>query len=593
VSHIGPSKIGKYDVESRIGEGAMGVVYRARDPVLARAVAIKVMSDAFAQNDDLRERFLREAQAAGSLQHPNIITIYDFGEVDGHPYIAMEFVEGQDVAELLAQKVPLTLTHKLDLAIGLLQGLAFAHRRGIVHRDIKPANIRVDTDGNARIIDFGVVHLASSEMTRTGVMLGTPSYMAPEQIVGGKVGPETDIFSAGAVLYELLTGTRPFAGDTLQQVMYRVLSEPPRPLQELAPELPAKLNEIVMRSLAKEPGDRYANGLDMANDLNIVRASIGPSPTSTLSLRATIESALEGQRRLDDRRVRRRKIVRSATGVVAAAALLMSGWLLAGRSASARRKRADAVAATQAAASPTAPSGAPGAPAATLAGAPDGPGLATAQRSGATTHPMRTEVPERSSAIRANASLSQRPVVSDSAPTASGGAVATPSSAAALALSSSGVSPEVKTPVPPVASNSAAAPPPAPPTPLSTASRSSASSATPPPLASPSNQRPEISAVIDAYARAIESRDVAELRRSYATLTTDQARAFRDFFASTRELRATLEVQNLRVDGNSATARVSGVYEFTTNAGRADRQAVTFDVELRRDAGSWRLIAVR
>jgi serine/threonine-protein kinase len=203
----GPSKIGKYDVEERVGEGAMGVVYRAVDPVLKRRVAIKVMSDAFAQNDDLRERFLREAQAAGSLQHPNVITIYDFGDVDGHPYIAMEFVEGQDVAELIAHQVPLSVVDKLDLAIGVLQGLAYAHRRGIVHRDIKPANIRIDDEGKARIMDFGVAHLASSNMTKSGVMLGTPSYMAPEQIVGGKVGPQTDIFSVGAVLYELLTGS--------------------------------------------------------------------------------------------------------------------------------------------------------------------------------------------------------------------------------------------------------------------------------------------------------------------------------------------------------------------------------------------------
>ena len=273
----------------------MGVVYRACDPVLKRRVAIKVMSDAFAQNDDLRERFLREAQAAGSLQHPNVITIYDFGEVDGHPYIAMEFVEGQDVAELLAHQVPLTTIHKLGIAIDVLQGLAFAHKRGIVHRDIKPANIRVDADGKARIMDFGVAHLASSDMTRSGVMIGTPSYMAPEQIIGGEISPQTDIFSVGAVLYELLTGARPFSGGPLQAVMYRVLSEPPLPLDVSAPALPSRLNDIVMRALAKDPDKRYATALDMANDLLAVRASLDTSSSShaTLSLRATIESALD------------------------------------------------------------------------------------------------------------------------------------------------------------------------------------------------------------------------------------------------------------------------------------------------------------
>jgi eukaryotic-like serine/threonine-protein kinase len=335
----------------------MGVVYRALDPVLKRRVAIKVMSDAFAQNDDLRERFLREAQAAGSLQHPNVITIYDFGEVDGHLYIAMEFVEGQDVAELLAHQVPLTLANKLDIAIGVLQGLAFAHKRGIVHRDVKPANIRVDVDGNARIMDFGVAHLASSEMTRTGVMVGTPSYMAPEQIVGGKVGPETDLFSVGAVLYELLTGTRPFAGGPLQAVMYRVLSETPMPLDTAAPGLPARLNEIVMRALAKEPEKRYTSALAMANDLLAVRASldVGVSSPGTLSLRHTIESALDERRTSQFKAMRRRRVALSSVGLAAAAVLVLSGWLIARRSIATREPTAAASLAGSAESPPTPP----------------------------------------------------------------------------------------------------------------------------------------------------------------------------------------------------------------------------------------------
>src|SRR4051812_39593759 len=311
----------------------MGVVYRALDPVLRRRVAIKVMSDAFAQNDDLRERFLREAQAAGSLQHPNVITIYDFGEVDGHLYIAMEFVEGQDVAELLAHQVPLTEVNKLDITIGVLQGLAFAHKRGIVHRDVKPANIRVDSDGNARIMDFGVAHFASSNMTRTGVMIGTPSYMAPEQITGGRVGPQCDIFSVGAVLYELLTGISPFAGGSLQAVMYRVLSEAPQPVTSSAPGLSPRLNEIVARALAKNPADRYTTAIEMANDLLAVRASLDQRPplTGTLSLRATIDSALDERRTQTFRRVRRRRYAFSGAGVGVAVALVLSGWLLARR----------------------------------------------------------------------------------------------------------------------------------------------------------------------------------------------------------------------------------------------------------------------
>src|SRR5689334_18441324 len=178
------TRIGKYEVECVIGEGSMGVVYRAIDPLINRRVAIKVMADAVAQDAGLRSRFLREAQAAGSLQHPNVVTVYDFGEVNDHLYIAMEFVAGEDLEALLARRAPLTLPAKLDIAIDVLTGLAYAHRHGIVHRDVKPANIRIGEDGRAKIMDFGVARLEQSNVTQTGMMVGTPSYMAPEQVTG-------------------------------------------------------------------------------------------------------------------------------------------------------------------------------------------------------------------------------------------------------------------------------------------------------------------------------------------------------------------------------------------------------------------------
>src|SRR2546423_2203777 len=173
--------IGKYKIIELVGEGAMGVVYRARDSVLDRSVAIKVMNDSIARQDDLRRRFLHEAQAAASLQHPNVVTIYDLGDLDGHLFIAMEFVEGIDLEKLMDSGQPLSLQAKLDILIDVLTGLSFAHKRGIVHRDIKPANIRVTDDGRAKIMDFGVAHLASSSMTTTGSLLGTPSFMAPSR----------------------------------------------------------------------------------------------------------------------------------------------------------------------------------------------------------------------------------------------------------------------------------------------------------------------------------------------------------------------------------------------------------------------------
>ena len=577
----------------------MGIVYRALDPVLQRRVAIKVMSDAFAQNDDLRERFLREAQAAGSLQHPNVITIYDFGEVEGHLYIAMEFVEGQDVAELLAHEVPLTVTHKVDIAIGVLQGLAFAHKRGIVHRDIKPANIRVDADGNARIMDFGVAHLASSEMTRTGVVIGTPSYMAPEQILGGKVGPEADIFSVGAVLYELLTGTRPFAGGPLQAVMYRVLSEPPMPVDVAVPGLPAKLNEIVMRALAKEPEKRYNSALAMANDLLSVRASLdgGVSSPGTVSLRATIESALDERRTSQFKRVRRRHIAFSGVGVAAAAVLVLSGWLLARRSLSAPNAQPTPTLAGSvgspangqprtAAAEPapvsSAPSGDTRSSTAPQSEAPRGPNDRLAAASPATPAGRRAldRAPTKSAPPAVSPPAPSVPPVSTTQPAvsapANGGAA--PAPAPSNAVSSSTPPANITPPNTTAVRNNA---------PVSAAPNPGAATAT------AANAANEIGNVIDAYARAIESRDMSQLRRVYTAITNDQASAFSDFFSSTRALRAVLAVKNLQVDGNRATAHVAGTYEFTTTAGRAQQQPVTFQAELRHDGGNWKLVAVR
>jgi len=603
---VGPSKIGKYDVEERVGEGAMGVVYRALDPVLQRRVAIKVMSDAFAQNDDLRERFLREAQAAGSLQHPNVITIYDFGEVDGHLYIAMEFVEGQDVAELLAHQVPLTLTNKLDIAIGVLQGLSFAHKRGIVHRDVKPANIRVDADGNARIMDFGVAHLASSEMTRSGVMIGTPSYMAPEQIVGGKVGPETDIFSVGAVLYELLTGSRPFAGGPLQAVMYRVLSETPMPLDVAAPGLPAKLNEIVMRALTKDPEKRYSSALTMANDLLAVRATLDASVSSpgTVSLRHTIETALDQRRTSQFKAIRRRRIALSGAGIVAAAVLVLSGWFIARRSI-----HPDPAPAATLAGSVTPPATAPASAATSASATPPSASPSTQQQE--SDRPRTVQNDKRASSSPA-APSGQRVAEQPASKKAPRGTVSPPITNAAPP---STAQPVIRSPVnggttptsaiatvpPPVAPPASSAPanttavkpnPPVSIAPTSAVTPATTTNATPP-TASSANASTEIGNVIDSYARAIESRDMSQLRRVYGMITSDQASAFSEFFSSTRTLRALLAVKSVQVDGNRATAQVAGTYEFTTTAGRAQQQPVTFQADLRHEAGSWKLVAVR
>jgi serine/threonine-protein kinase len=321
------SAIGKYQIIELVGEGAMGVVYKARDSVLDRIVAIKVVNESIARQPNTRERFLREAKSAGSLQHPNVVTIHDLGEIDGQLFIAMEFIEGVDLEHLIGAGDSLALQGKLDIIIDVLHGLAYAHRRGIVHRDIKPANIRVGEDGRAKIMDFGVAHLVSSTMTTTGAILGTPSYMAPEQIAQGQTSAATDIFTVGGVLYQILTMMRPFEAPTIENLLFKIVTEKPRPVSEMVPGLPVALDHIVQKAMAKEPSQRYRNALDMANDLTSVRSTLsGPA----IPLSASVANAIEQSRK--NAWVRNRKLAYIGGGVVAAVALIAIAWSQLSRS---------------------------------------------------------------------------------------------------------------------------------------------------------------------------------------------------------------------------------------------------------------------
>ena len=318
-------KIGKYELIETIGEGAMGKVYRALDPVLGRNVAIKLMSASIANDAHLRDRFLREARAAANLQHPDIITIYDFGETDGHPFIAMEFVEGTDLAHLIEQREPLSLDSKAGLMIGLLSGLAYAHTKGVIHRDIKPANIRVTPDGRVKIMDFGIAHLQGSEITHSGAVLGTPDYMAPEQVRGLPVTAATDIFAAGAVLYELLTYEKPFTGESLHAVLFKVVTEDPRAIRDLNPSLPESLQRIVNTALSKEPGKRYPTADAMAADISTARAALTELETvATLRFNRPLNLGLPPLEWW------KQKQVRYAGGALGAVALLLVLWAIAG-----------------------------------------------------------------------------------------------------------------------------------------------------------------------------------------------------------------------------------------------------------------------
>lgn len=271
-------KLGRYEIVRELGKGAMGIVYLAKDPLIGRLVALKtIRPSAHADDEDTREfqaRFVREAQAAGILNHPSIVTVHDIGqdEPSGMSFIAMEYVEGQNLKETLAQGRPLSFEQAADIIAQVAEGLDFAHAKGIVHRDVKPANIILLEGNRAKITDFGIAKITSgvANLTTTGQFLGTPNYMAPEQIKGTPVDGRSDIFSLGICLYECLTHRKPFGGDSLTSISYKIVHEPFPPLHEINPTIPEGFGVVVTQCLEKDPSKRYQRGKDMANALRAV-----------------------------------------------------------------------------------------------------------------------------------------------------------------------------------------------------------------------------------------------------------------------------------------------------------------------------------
>ena len=267
---------GRYRVLGRLGVGGMATVYLAEDSSLGRKVALKVMAERYSEDGEFVERFRREAQAAARLNHPNIIAVYDRGEADGRPYIAMEYLQGRTLKQVIQAEGPLPPERAIAIAMQVLAGLRYAHEHGVVHRDVKPHNVLVGDDGRIKVTDFGIAHAGDPQMTEVGSIVGTAQYLSPEQARGRGVGPQTDIYSLGVVLYEMLAGRVPFEGDSSVAIAMQHVSDPPPPLRALAPDVPESLALVVAHAMLKDPAQRYGSADEFAADLDRVRRGLVP-----------------------------------------------------------------------------------------------------------------------------------------------------------------------------------------------------------------------------------------------------------------------------------------------------------------------------
>jgi serine/threonine-protein kinase len=273
-------QFGRYQVLEPIGRGAMGTVYKGLDPAIDRLVALKTIRLDFAANpeevEEMKERLLREARAAGKLSHPNIVTIYDAGQEEGYQYIAMEFLEGTTLEKYIRKKTEINFKIMAQILIQVCDALDYAHSHGIVHRDIKPANIMVQDNFQIKVMDFGIARFGQANLTQTGMAMGTPNYMPPEVLKGRIADKRSDIFSLGIMTYELLTGKRPFRGPTISSLIYSILNDNPQPPSQINNRVPDIFNRICEKCLKKNPEERYHSAAEVSSQLKLfVAAFVG------------------------------------------------------------------------------------------------------------------------------------------------------------------------------------------------------------------------------------------------------------------------------------------------------------------------------
>jgi serine/threonine-protein kinase len=306
------AKLGRYEIVEQLGQGSMGIIYKARDPILSRDVAIKkilVQSGESPEADEFRERLFREARAAARLSHPGIVTVFDVGEHEGDPFIVMEYVSGRTLLSVLQSGERLSLDRACDMGIQLAEALDYAHRNGVIHRDIKPANILITSEGRIKIADFGVAKLIESELTAKGMILGTPAFMAPEQFTGIPLDRRADLFSAGVVIYYMVTGEKPFSGDSVAAIQYKVIHTDPVEPRKLNPAVSERLDAAILKSIRKDPLQRYPSGEELARDLRLCLVDAPASKTAdaaptndqtTVLLPSSVGRGARSPRRLRD-----------------------------------------------------------------------------------------------------------------------------------------------------------------------------------------------------------------------------------------------------------------------------------------------------
>src|SRR5919109_3494372 len=297
-------QLGRYIIESEIGRGAMGVVFKATDSVLQRTVAVKTVNMALEKEhaDKYEARFYQEARAAGGLDHPNIVTVYDAGKAGDVVYMAMEYIQGVELRTLFVEGQPMGVPQALSIAAQVAEGLGYAHQQGVVHRDIKPANIMVVADGPVKITDFGIARMrASADLTQTGVMLGSPKYMSPEQVIGKRADHRSDIFSLGVILYEMLCGAAPFNGENVTALMYQIVNFVPPAPSSVNDAVPQLADYIIAKMLAKPLEERYQDAAEVARDLRDCERQMAGSTSETQSTRpAAVPATTPPQPKLVD-----------------------------------------------------------------------------------------------------------------------------------------------------------------------------------------------------------------------------------------------------------------------------------------------------